>query len=164
MSIKRIEDAIKQHLTGEAQKNALDFTAHLRAKDAVINDSDNYFWHPKYKGTELCIINIEVGETGSSLDTFINSWPSAWENQPGAAEPSIDDRVKEILWANVRPCEPDCNCRQSPGIRKVIFGKEFNNLCRSFLGIYNPDADTVDCMKKIVDGLASDVDGTVTKG
>ena len=50
MSTKKIEDAIREHLTGTAQVNALDFITFLQVKGAVFEDSANYFWHPQYKG------------------------------------------------------------------------------------------------------------------
>ena len=192
MSTKKIEDAIREHLTGAAQENALDFITHLSAKGAVFEDSDNYFWHPQYKGHGTIIINLEVSDEGASLDTFITHLPNAWENQqdiaipvshdtevaetPNASTtfsatgsvdmkrncydaPNVDEREKEIIWKNVRSCEitgcGDC----APGINKVILGKEFTNLCGSFLGIYDPDAETFECMKKLVDELMSDIDG-----
>jgi len=155
---KKIEDAIRAHLTGTAQQNALNFITHLQAKGAVFEDSDTYFWHPQYKGHGTIIINLEVSDEGASLDTFITHLPNAWENQQDNV-PNVSECVKEIIWANVRPCEitgcGDC----APGINKVILGKEFTNLCGSFLGIYDPDAETVECMKILVDGLISDIEG-----
>ena len=155
MSMKRIEDVINDVLKGEAQTNALEFIAYLRAVDAVIGDSDNYFWHPTYKGKELCAINIEINDDGASFDTFVNSLPIAWTAEGSGEHVDVDERTKEIVWANVRPCEIT-NCGGcSPGISINILGKQFNNLCGSFLGIYAPDAETVECMKKIVDGLVA---------
>ena len=61
-----------------------------------------------------------------------------------------------MLFLRIRPTTSGThNIR---GISKVILGKEFNNLCGSFLGIYDPDADTINSMKKLVDGLISDFD------
>jgi len=83
----------------------------------------------------------------------VNFLPTAWENNCA----SIHEHTKKILWANVRPCEitgcGDC----SPGISKMLFGKEFSNLCKCFLGIYDPDAETFACMKKMFDGIKSDI-------
>jgi len=161
---KKIEEAITGVLKGEAQKNALEFVDYLKSNGFVFHDSDNYFWHPTYKNKELCVINVEINDDGtSSFDTMWSLLPSAWENWSDGEnmECPVDERTKEIIWANVRPCEiTDCgDC--SPGICKIILGKEFKNLCGCFLGIYAPDAETVDCMKKLVDGIKNDIDKNV---
>jgi len=149
-----IEKAINDHFKGEAQKNAQDFIVYLKANDVVFHESDNYFWHPKYKGKDLFTLNVEVNDDRASFDAFVNLLPREWENETLP----IDKRTKEIIWNNVRPCEiagcGDC----SPGISKNIFGKVFNNLCGSFLGIYDPDAETYNCLKKIFDGIKNDID------
>jgi len=148
---KKIEEAISNVLKVESQKNAWVFVDYLKKNNAVFHDSDNYFWHPRYKEIELCTINIEINDDGTtSFDTFWSVLPNSFDNW--------SDAEKEIIWANVRPCEimgcGDC----SPGINKVILGKEFNNLCGSFLGIYDPNAETVACMMKLIDGIKSDAD------
>ena len=150
-----IEQAILSHLKGEAQKNAADFIAYLQSNDVAFHESDNNFWHPTYKGKPLFTLNVEVNDNGdASFDALINALPSAWEDETFP----IDERTKEIIWKNVRPCEitgcGDC----SPGISKRIFGKEISNLCGCFLGIYNPDAETYNCLKKMFDGLKDDID------
>ncbi|MCL2546449.1 MAG: hypothetical protein FWE06_04555 [Oscillospiraceae bacterium] len=152
----KIEDIINEVLMGEARKNALDFVEYLQTNGAQFSDSDNFFWNPTFNEKALFTINIAIYNDGAaSFDTFINILPSAWENESAAA--LEDERTKEILWANVRPCViTDCkNC--SPGYEKIILGKEFNNLCGCFLGIYGPDAETFTCMKKIFDGIKSDI-------
>jgi len=151
---RKIEDVINAKLTGEAQKNALAFVAHLEANGIPLGKSNNYFWNATYKGKGLCVINIAIYDDHSSFDIFINELPSAWERE----DFPVDERTREIIWANVRPCDPTCRGKCSPGSSKIIFGKQFDNLCGSFLGIYDPDAETVDCMKKIIDGLKNDVE------
>jgi len=147
----QIDNIIKEKLTGEAQKNALGFVGFLRAKGVMLNDSDNYFWNAEYKGEGLCVINIAVYDDHASFDTFINDLPNSWN--------PVDERTKEIIWANVRPHNPTCHGKCSPGSSRVILGKQFDNLCSSALGFYGPDAETVDCMKKIIDGLKDDIIG-----
>ena len=154
---RKIEDVANEILKGDVQSNVLDFVGYLRANDIALDDSKNYFWNAVYKDKGLCVINISVSdEYGMCFDTFINDLPSAWETAPDSVE--IDERTKEILWANVRPHDPTCHGKCSPGSSKIIFGKAFDNLCSSFLGIYNPDAETVNCMKKIMSGLKNDID------
>jgi len=166
VSEKIIEDVIRETLIGDEQKNALDFVSYLRVNEIEIppNKPGGDFWNAGYKGRGICVINLPaVYDDHNGFDTFINDLPHAWDNLSdggkgdGVAGFPVHERTKEIIWANVRPHDLTCHGKCSPGSTKMIFGKKFDNLCSSFLGIYSPDAETVDCMKKIVGGLKSDI-------
>ena len=151
---------------GDEQKNALDFVSYLRANEIEIppNEPGGDFWNASYKGKGICVINLPVVyDDHNGFDTFINDLPDAWENLSDGEQNNesvdfpVDERTKEIIWANVRPHDPTCHGKCSPGSSKIIIGKKFENLCGSFLGIYSPDTETVDCMKKIIRGLKNDM-------
>ena len=144
---KTIEDIIRELLKGDEQKNALDFVAHLRVSGIEIprHAPDSYFWNPEYKGEGMCVLNITSDENGHYFDVFIQNLPDTW-----VTGETIDQRTKEIVWANIRRCDPTCHSKCSPGSRATICGKEFDGLCSSRLGIYSPNAETVECMKKII--------------
>ena len=67
----------------------------------------------------------------------------------------IDECTKEIAWSNVVKCGncDDVNC--DPGKTEVIFGKEFTNVCNGVdnlaMRFTNPDAESLECAKKMVD-------------
>ena len=84
MSAKTIEDVIRETLTGDAQKNALDFIAYLRANEIEIpvNAPYNFFWDAEYRSEGTCIMNVEISDEGSSFDTFIQKLPDAWVDWP----------------------------------------------------------------------------------
>jgi len=164
MSNRKIEDVINDVLTGDAQRNALDFITYLRTNDVTLDDSDNYFWNGVYKGEGLCVINIAIYDDHSSFDIFIKDLPNTWKNWPDGKKSDkcvdlpVDERTKEIVWANVRPHDPTCHGKCSPGSSKKILGKEYDNLCSSALGLYDPDTETVDCMKRIISARKNDID------
>jgi hypothetical protein len=148
----KLETAITTHINGDVQQNALRFVAYLRNKGAEIGDSDNYFYHPTYKGKELCVINVEINDDGStSFDTMVSELPTAWDVWP---VPSLTER--DILWTNTRPCEDDCDCGNK-NRQFIILGKTVNNLCGCYLGVYGPDAETTDFMIKLMDALMRDI-------
>ena len=141
----RIEDVINDSFTGDKQKNFLDFVAYAAENEMPLEYGDNNFWN-----FELGCINIEVSEEGAGFDVFISH--DAFPDLP------LNQREKEILWGHLRYCEDaetpgSCGCKHSPGSSKIIFGRKFDNLCSSW-GIYSPDAETLDCMKRIVDAKA----------
>jgi len=169
MTKRKIEDVINDFHVGDDKealdslKNALDFVAYLRAKNVVLGDSDNNFWDGKYENETVCVINTYVSdEYGICFDTFMappHSWTTSYEdehNKDDAVFP-MDEHTKEIVWKNIRPCDPTCGGRCSPGKKLRILGKGFEKVCKCILGIYSLDAETVDCMKKMVDGRISDI-------
>ena len=69
---------------------------------------------------------------------------------------SADGRLKDTVWAHVRVCEhfssngKQCGCGRQPGFSKVIFGKEYGHLCFAHLEFINPNAETIDIIKKLI--------------
>ena len=151
----KLETAINTHIKNDVKQNALRFVAYLRNAGVEINDSEDYFYHPTYKGKELCVINVEINDDGStSFDTMVSILPTAWENWPA---PDVTERERDILWANTRPCADDCDCGNK-NRQFTLFGKTVNNLCGCYLGVWGPDAETTDFMIKLVDTLIRDTE------
>ena len=69
----------------------------------------------------------------------------------------VDERIKEIAWANLRTCVVDCGGACKPGRRKRVLGKEFNNLCFSALMFDSPNSETLECVKRMVDARVNDI-------
>ena len=67
-----------------------------------------------------------------------------------------DDVLKEITRDHVRVCEhfssggKQCGCGRQPGFSKTVFGKKHDNLCFASLEFMNPDAETLEYIKKLM--------------
>jgi hypothetical protein len=62
------------------------------------------------------------------------------------------ESVKEIAWENVDicgKCSPGSLC--FGGICKTIFGKTFDNVCRTTFRFDNPSCEAVECAKRLVE-------------
>ena len=142
-------DYIKENLTGDAQQNALNFVRHLTSLGMSFKDSfnDGRFI---YKGKKVC--DTYFGNSNNNPG-FPEPW-TIWGTGDYSKEIEsvlIDDRMKEIAWANADYC---CNCDGkycNNDKRKTIFGREFDNVCVSSMAFTDPDNDTVECMKKLMD-------------
>jgi len=151
MSEQRIENFIIEHLDGDTQKNALEFVAYLRKNDMqFIRDKNGYwedklYWWIKYNEEIFCFILINGYEVGHWVIWFEDGGTDCFSDFP------VDERTKEIAWANVDIFKGDCGGGQCEGLRKVIFGKEFESLYRTLMCFTNPDAEAVECMKKLVE-------------
>jgi len=142
MSSQNFEAAILEVLKGETQKNALDFAAFLRTNDMVAGGKHG---EVTYKGKTFTYIHMD-GEPEMPGPWTI--WPDGdFSRMPEGF--AFDETIKKIAWANVNPCG-NCGSKCAPGSRKIVFGKEFDNLCGSVFAFHNPDADTMECVKQLL--------------
>ena len=76
-------------------------------------------------------------------------WP---QGDFSTAPTGFDPAMVEIAWVNVNVCG-DCGSGCVPGSRQTVFGKEFDNLCAgAVLAFSNPDAEALECVKKLLEG------------
>jgi hypothetical protein len=69
----------------------------------------------------------------------------------------LDEQTKKIAWKNIDFCLSGGCCNDNMGKRKVIFGKEFDNVCIAILRFNNPNAEAVECLKKMVEIRKTDI-------
>ena len=167
---KKIEDIINDVFTGDLQKNALDLISYLRANDLSIEDPGDHQWDVRYQDEIVCFIHFVVPEylpkvtesercllIYSALEqgTWIN-WTDG-EKNGDFVDSFVDERIKEIAWANLRICDEDCAAKCKSGRCKRVLGKEFNNVCISALMFVSPDGETLECVKRMIDARLSDI-------
>jgi hypothetical protein len=137
--MSELKSLIKDSLNGDMLENALDFTAFLEKNDMFFKDSAVSF-----QNEVVCYMHIDSGEEEPSPWTIWTEGNYSHEIE-GV---SIDEHTKEIAWKHVNICASCGDC--SPGKRKVIFGKEFDNVCNADMAFYCPDAKTLECVKKLL--------------
>ena len=159
MPEQRIENFIGEVLTGDARKNALDFFAYLWANEMLFERGKGYwedkiYWMVKYKDEYVCFILV-----GSEDKTEPESW-IIWSDDSDSnwfTDFLVDERIKEIAWKNVDICGNCGGCNNPGGTRKIIFKKEFNNVCRTAMKFINPDVEALECAKKMVEIRKNDI-------
>ena len=137
---KRIEDMMKEVLSGEILRNALEFADYLRANEMITNGGEI-----SYRGKMVCYMHLD------SAGEYPSPW-TIWTEGDYSSERqgfSMDEPMKEIAWAHVNICG-DCGAGCNPGKRKVIFGKEFDNVCSADMAFHIPDTETLQCIKKLL--------------
>ena len=149
MPFKLIEDAVREKLTGETQKNTLDFLASMRENGfsfVGFGDGDETAgWDPSYNGNGFgCVLVADDFMFFIGLDWHVDD------------SRSPDDELKAFAWANVRacpqePCKPpycqgDNHCKN----RWQLFGREYESTCHSPLQFIGPDAVTLENLKKLL--------------
>ena len=129
---------IKALLIGDAQKNALDFDAFLRENKIPAN---------------LYVITI-VGDGGNF--PHIRPWVIFFTACDFNQDETTENDLIEFAWKHAHICDhfitdgKRCGCGRQPGSRRIIFGKEFENICHCPMQFINPDADTLENAKKLL--------------
>ena len=149
MSELNIKDYINRELSLSDREIALKFVRFLEDKNLTFYKDNCDCWKDKIyywvKLEDKCVCFIAVNDP----DEADNRW-TVWsddmgserlEKSPYAAE------INETAWKHVDHCG---NCGSCGGGRhKVIFGKEFNDVCCCTFRIDNPDSDDLEKMTEI---------------
>jgi len=162
-----IEDVINKIYTGEQQKHALDFVAHVRELDLPFKEYETeqktYDFSIEYKNEKLCFISIYT--TGKKdFRVYSSQVPCSWiywsdgKENIEYIEPVVDENIKQIAWKRIRKCVKSCAGKCGPGKRKNILGKEIGNVCNSALWFRPPVNTDWKCMKQMVTAMKNDID------
>ena len=153
---RRIEDAIVEVLPIGMQQDALDFANYLRANDMAFERGKGYwenkfYWMIKYESEYVCFVLIGGDEQKDE------SW-TIWSDDSGSKwfeDYPLDNHTKAIAHANVDFCGNCGSC--GGGTAKTIFGRKFDNVCRTTFRFDNPNFDAVECAKKMVEIRKNDI-------
>lgn len=141
---KKIENIFKETVTGDVLKNALDFAEFLNA-NKMVHVAEKH--EILYKGERVCYVDMFKDR---------NVW-TVWTEGDYSNECngfSIDERTKEIAWKYANKCG-NCDGQScNPGINKIIFGKEFSNICNGAcvdIKFDNPDVEALSGLKRLLE-------------
>ena len=161
---KTLEKVIRKRLKGDAQENALAFAAFMRANGMRLERTrdgywgDKPYWLVKYKGELVC--SVFVHGSPAIYEDEPEGW-LIWTDSSGSKwyeDAPLDGRMKEIAWQHVDTCggcNPDGPC--FGGHRKTVFGKEFEHVCITVMLFINPDAEALECLKKLLELRQNDI-------
>ncbi|MCI9408881.1 MAG: hypothetical protein HFJ89_03585 [Oscillospiraceae bacterium] len=159
MSELNIKDYINRELSLSDREIALKFFRFLEDKNLTFHKDNCDCWKDKIyywvKLEDKCVCFIAVNDP----DEADNRW-TVWsddmgserlEKSPYAAE------INETAWKHVDHCG---NCGSCGGGRhKVIFGKEFNDVCCCTFRIDNPDSDDLLFLEKMTEIRIKEIQG-----
>lgn len=157
-----IETIIPAHLGGEKQKAALDFVAYLRENKMPPAWASGNSWKSSYKGKGVCYIKLDQQGKGTwKIEPLINA-SKAYEDFVEA------ENLRDIIWRNLalctrchpNTCAPKGMAETFSGVKKLYFGKAFDNVCRGGdTSFRNPDEEAIQCVKKLLDFRRRAIEG-----
>ena len=144
----KVEDVINETLTGDRQKNALDFVSFLKTNDFSL-DWDGNWWGIHYKGSCPALFGVKNDDRHDGVSILFN-----YVNF--ACKYISDDDLKSISWAKIQYCHnfktggKECGCGDEPGKSITLFGKNIHNTCQCPLQFWDPDYKTLENIKKLM--------------
>ena len=160
-NIADLEDAVNKILTNDTKQNALNFIRNLVSIGDMIATGNNYDGRVIYKGYKICDFHIS-GESGGYPGPY-TIWMVGDYNEEIESVP-FDNRMKEIAWENVHYCTfPNCSTTSFCSERKVLFGRNFDNVCRHCTIAFteDPNVETIECANKLVEMRKCAIDAYV---
>lgn len=160
MSEYNIKDYILKELSPEEQKVSLDFIGFLEENNVTFY-KDNcdcwknkiYYWI-KYNDECICFISIKDPDEPENLWTV---WSD--DIKSGSFEKNdFDDKIKECAWKHIDHCG---HCGSCGGKRKVVFGREFNDVCVCTFRVDNPSYEDLPFLKQIVELRINEIKNTI---
>lgn len=150
MDDRKITDYICEELSPDEQKTSLDFVGYLKNSEMEFV-KDNGYWKDKIyyiiKFNDECVCFIAIKDP----DEEGNRW-TVWSDDMDSISPvdyPVENELKETAWKHVDGCGRCGSC--GGGRPKVVFGKEFAEVCGCTFRIDNPDAEDLQFMKKMVE-------------
>ena len=142
-----IDDKIREVLTGDSLKNALDFTAFLRANRVTLTSNND--------GSGWAVGGIVGNSLGFMMVNGAANMPGPWTMWFNTCDfkdnGAVDDETKQAAWDHASECGR-CNAgwKTCGNGDRHIFGKKFENRCHSPLMFTNPDSKTLESVKKLI--------------
>lgn len=154
--LKRIKEQVPNAEDIIIDNNELDKAA-IDLFDFIINNGMSFeraggywqnqsYWYVKYNNEFVCYILFNgTGdeEKFSPLTVWTDDSGTAWYS-----ECYLEDSIKNIAARHVDVCENCGACKG--GTRKQIFGKEYDNVCRTTFRFINPNCDEIKCLKELL--------------
>ena len=163
VTLSATEDIIKEKLTSDTQKNALDFVAFMKANEMPPKLVAENCWTFAYseEAIHACVLAIYPDESGIGWTIFDNPLTSQYDDFPA------NDKLKEFAWAHVNLCTScggSSGCGKQPGRCKTIFGKKYDNVCTSEVAFRNPDTETLKTIMQMIGIWKLHIDNDKQKG
>lgn len=148
---KSITKLIKDTFAADYNESVLDFISFLNSQSMIFERLYGYwknqnYYSVKYNNEVVCYILISgTGDEAQFAPLTIwtdDSNINCYENI------AIEEHLKKCAWNQVDYCVHCGSC--SGGTQKVIFGKSFDNVCRTLIRLTNPDKEAFVLIKKLV--------------
>lgn len=157
MVTKTIRDDICENLSLDEQKIALDFIKYLEENGMIFFRDDHGYWRDKIyywiKFNNECVCFIAI----KNPDEPENHW-TVWSDDMKSDElkhSSVSEEIREAAWNHIDFCGRCGSC--GGGRSRVIFDKEFKNVCGCTFRVDNPQNKDLPFLKEMAEIRKRDI-------
>lgn len=147
---KTIKDYIYENLNPNEQQTALEFVVFLEENGMTFYKDNGECWKSKIyywvKINDECVCFIAIKDP----DEANNHW-TVWSDDLSSKclnSIEVEDDIKEAAWKYADRCGHCGSC--SGGRKKIIFGREFSDICGCTFRIDNPSSSDLKFLKHMV--------------
>ena len=159
MKYSIIENSLKTILSEDMMENTLDFLDFLKTNNFLLNSNNEQCLREGqfiYLDEEVCYFNFDEHNLrifGADCNIY------DYENEDLYA----DEQFIELIRSSVQYCgyfDPNrnCNCGEPKENRRMIFDKEYINLCKCPICFHNPATESFRHIKKLVEIRKHNID------
>lgn len=130
---------------------ALDFVSFLMDNNMEFERVGGYwknqsYWYVKYHDEYVCYILVNATDDEKRFAP-LTVWTDD-SNLHWYSECNLQDNVKNTAVGHIDICEKCGAC--GGGCAKIIFGKQYDNVCRTTFRFINPDSEELECLKELI--------------
>lgn len=155
--ITKIEDDLKNVLSDEKLKYAMDFITHLtEIGNTTVPIEYPFHYASHYKDVLTCLVVCWKDENADHYNLAFCCWPGELDVIENDNFP-VDERLKEFARANVKYCFKCGGCEIEPSVR-MVFGEKHDNVCSQVFHFWQLNNETVENAKILMELLKYIID------
>lgn len=153
-----IEDAIKEICSEKIKEIGSELVTFLRFNGMEFERGKGYwenqlYWYVKYKNEIVCYILVNGSGDEKEFAPL-----TIWSDDSGSKwyeNDTLSEKLREIAWNYVDVCVQCGAC--AGGKSKIVFGKQFENICRTTMRFINPEKEALNCIMKLIEMRKEDI-------
>lgn len=152
------ETLVRETFPENVQERVLRFFAFLRGEGAVFERAGGY-WAGQYYWAVRClgepVFYLLINGTG---DEAAFAPITVWADDSGSPwyeDAPLSQMEKELCWKRVDICERCGSC--AGGTKKTVFGRNFENVCRTTLRFIGPNREELSLLEKLAGLRINDI-------
>lgn len=159
MAFEKIIDIINDTFPTSLKNNTIDLISYINNNSTSFEQLFGYwenqlYFMVKYKNESVCYILLNgTGDEKqfSPLTIWSDDSGSKWyENF------NLPEELKQVAYSNIDYCVHCGSC--SGGKRKIIFGREFDNVCMCVFRFTNPDEQEFNLIKELINARKKSIE------
>lgn len=155
----RPEALVRESFPAGAGECALHFLAALRREGMEFQRAggywaDQFYWTVRYQGEPVCFLLIN-GKGDEAPMAPLTVWTDD-SGSPWYEDGPLTQQEKELCWEHVDICGHCGSC--AGGTQKTVFGRAFENVCRTTMCFTAPEAEELALLEKLAALRRADIE------